>query len=138
MMKWISISCLLILLASCQKKSDETTALLVKRSDGLIASSEPRNILISQIETPLTKEDQKRLDRHYPGTLEKVYRNQRLQLQDIINLTRSGVEDRVIIEIIETSQSQFFLTPENERELDQAGVSKRVILVMRDTADSDY
>ena len=138
MMKWISISCLLILLAACQKKSDERTALLVKRSDGLIASSEPKNILISQIETPLTKEDQYRLDRHYPSTLEKVYRNQRLQLQDIINLTRSGVEDRVIVEIIETSQSQFFLTPENERELDQAGVSKRVILVMRDTADSDY
>lgn len=125
-----------LLLFGCQHKNDEQTALLEQRS--LIASNEMENLLVAQIDTPLTKEDQHRLDRQYPNTLEKIYKNQRLQSRDIIHLTRSGVADTVIIEIIEETHSQFFLTPDDELMLSQAGVSKKVISVMHSTTDTTY
>lgn len=130
------ICAICLLLLGCQHKSNEQTALVEQRS--LIASNEIENLLVAQIDTPLTREDQHRLDRQYPNTLEKIYKNQKLQSRDIIHLTRSGVADSVIIEIIEETHSQFFLTPEDEQTLSQAGVSKKVISVMHSTTDTSY
>lgn len=131
-----AICAICLLFFGCQHKGTEETALLEQRS--LVASNEIENLLIAQIDTPLTKEDQHRLDRQYPKTLEKIYKNQRLQSRDIIHLTRSGVADTVIIEIIEETHSQFFLTPDDELVLSQAGVSKKVISAMHGTTDTTY
>ncbi|MBS0629540.1 MAG: hypothetical protein JSS30_04865 [Verrucomicrobia bacterium] len=124
---------LLLLLLSCQSRPIEEPL----AHNQLIASTDDK-ILVAQIVTPLTKDDVHRLDRHYPKTLQKIYKNRPLTAHDIINMTRAGVSDGVIIEIIGKSQSLFFLTPSDTLELSQAGVSKRVITVMQNTADTRY
>jgi hypothetical protein len=86
----------------------------------------------------LTESDLDRLDRHYPGTLEKLKNYQHLEAQDVINLVRAGVSDDVIINEIHATRSTFFLTPKDEEELSQAGVSRRVILAMKHTVDDRY
>lgn len=129
------ICALLLILFSCQARVPEEP---IAHNQLVASMDDDLKILIAQIETPLTKEDVYRLDRHYPKTLEKIYKNQRLQAQDIINLTRAGVADGVIIEIIEKSESLFFLTPHDVQELTQAGVSKKVISVMQKTVDTHY
>ncbi|MCS7034293.1 MAG: glycine zipper domain-containing protein [Phycisphaerae bacterium] len=54
--------------------------------------------------------------------------------RDIIEWTRSGVRDEVIIDRIQRSGQVFRLTAAEESELRDAGVSSRVIQAMRDTA----
>jgi len=83
----------------------------------------------------LMEGDLKRLERHYPKTLEKIEDNRPLSIQDIKNLTRAGVADAVIIHEISTTRSIFYLSPEEEQELKQAGVSHAVINHMKNTSD---
>ena len=127
---------LFLLFAACSSKVDEKMACLP--SDQLIASTEPMHLPIAQVIDPLTKDDIQRLDRHFPDTLDKIAKMKRLDYTDIIHLTRAGVSDAEIIEIIEKTKSQFFLSHVNEQQLRQAGVSNRVISVMMSTADPRY
>jgi len=89
-------------------------------------------------EARLTKGDRNRLNRYYPKTLERIDKYQRLSLQDIINLTRSGVTDNVIIYEISATRSIFYLTPDDEKQLQQAGVSNKVMDAMKETSDTRY
>ena len=81
----------------------------------------------------LTEDDRRRLYRTYPITLEKIEENKALSLQDIKNLTRSGVSDDAMIRLIAATRSYYFLTPEDVEELQQAGVSNKVIKQMDQT-----
>jgi len=86
----------------------------------------------------LSPEDKKRLYRYYPSTLTKIENNDSLSLQDIKNLTRIGVSDDVIIYEIGATASLFYLTPDDETELEQAGVSYRVIQAMKNSGGLTY
>jgi hypothetical protein len=101
----------------------------------LTASTDELYLPIAQIISPLTKDDMQRLDRFYPATLVKIAKNERLDAQDIIHMTRAGVADPSIIEIIDRTNSVFYLSQVNEQELRQAGVSKKVISVMQKTTE---
>jgi len=118
---------ILIVLAACSAKVCEL--------DNLVASTDPIYVPVMQIISPLTKDDMQRLDRFYPATLEKIAKNERLDAQDIIHMTRAGVADPAIIEIIDRTSSLFYLSQINEQELRQAGVSKKVISVMQKTTE---
>lgn len=128
------VSLLLILVAAgCSRGTN--TAALISRSDTLIAANKFPSIP-SQDE--LTDADRKRLDRHYPNTLKKLDNRKPLSLQDIKNMTRSGVADNAIIAQITATRSIFYLTPSDEVELEQAGVSFAVIEAMKRTSEIDY
>ena len=120
-----------IFLIACSCESTSYVATL--QSDSLVAGAIPINSQMG-----LTKEDKKRLERHYPKTLEKIEKHHRLNIQDIKNMTRIGVSDDVIIYEISATRSFFFLTPDDERELEQAGVSNHVINAMKDTIEDRY
>lgn len=115
--------------------SNYTTATL--SSENLIASSD-QNFILTEFSHKLTQDDIQRLDRYYPKTLEKIEKYQNLNVQDVINLTKAGVADDVITYEIRATRSAFFLTPQDERELQQAGVSRKVIRAMKDTVDDRY
>lgn len=121
---------ILLLLVGCSPKMNEPDELAI-----LTASTDDLYLPIAQIIAPLTKDDMKRLDRFYPTTLEKIAKNERLDAQDIIHMTRAGVADSAIIEIIDRTSSVFYLSQINEQELRQAGVSKKVISVMQKTTE---
>ena len=123
--------CIAIALLFCGCSSNSYLATL--QSDSLVAGTIPINASMG-----LTKEDKSRLERHYPKTLEKIEKHHRLNLQDIKNLTRIGASDDVIIYEISSTRSFFFLTPDDEEELQQAGVSNRVIDAMKDTIQDQY
>jgi|GEM_PF-2651393 len=95
-------------------------------------------VILTAMEHKLTPNDIHRLDRHYPKTLDKLKEYQPLDSQDIINLTRAGASDDVIIHEIAATRSSFYLTPEDEAELSQAGISNRVIAAMKATVDDSY
>lgn len=87
---------------------------------------------------PLEPSDRTRLEYKYPQTLAKIDKKQHLSVQDIKNLTRSGIADPVIIYEISATHTIFYLTPEDEDELRYAGVSEKVIDHMRKTGESRY
>ncbi len=117
---------------SCAKHSETRD---IAAADTLIASTEMRFIAS---DTSLTREDYDRLDRHYPKTLEKLHNSKTLTSQDIINMTRAGLADEVIVYEITHTRSHFYLTPDDERHLEQSGVSRRVIMSMKHTTNDHY
>ncbi|NGX26815.1 MAG: hypothetical protein K940chlam6_00740 [Chlamydiae bacterium] len=135
-LKKISYFLFLLAICGCQSKSNTQTAALLS-SSALIASAED-SVILTALEHKLTPNDIHRLDRHYPKTLEKLEKYRNLNAQDIKNMTRAGVTDDVIIHEIKATRSSFFLTPEDERELEQAGVSRKVIMAMKQTVDDRY
>jgi len=120
---------LIFLLASCQSRRAEEP---ICQSQLVTFADDDISVLFAKIQTPLTKEDVHRLDRYYPKTLEKIYKNRPLESLDVINMTRAGVSDPVILEIIKKTGSSFRLTGRDLKRLSQAGVSKRVITWMKE------
>lgn len=123
---------LLALLFGCSSRGIDIASLPM---DSLVATTGPIPIAM---EHKLTREDRDRLYRFYPKTLERIDNYERLSMQDVINMTRSGVSDDTIIYEISLTRSRFYLTPQDERTLEQAGVSRRVIHEMMDTSNDRY
>ncbi|NGX37552.1 MAG: hypothetical protein K1000chlam2_00708 [Chlamydiae bacterium] len=128
MNKWLSIA-ILLTAAGCSSRSN----IAMLQSESLVAGKIP-----SSSQMGLTKEDKNRLNRHYPKTLERIEGRQKLSVQDIKNMTRIGASDAIIIFEIQATRTLFFLTPDDERELEQAGVSNQVINAMKDTIQDRY
>lgn len=84
----------------------------------------------------LDSEERYRLKQNYPLTLNKINRGEKLQIEDIQNMTKAGVSDDGIMAEIKTSESVFYLTPKNLEELRQEGVSERVIQFMSETGET--
>lgn len=126
----------LLLLAGCNANSGLDCVTQI-RQDQLFAMNE--ETLPIRYESPeLTNEDIERLGRDYPKTLERIKKGKPLTVQDIKNMTRSGVTDTAIITKITESRSLFYLTPDEEKDLTAAGVSTKVIDAMKATSDSSY
>jgi hypothetical protein len=53
-----------------------------------------------------------------------------VSVQDVIELTRAGLGDEVLVALVETSGEIYTLSPQQVVELKRAGVSERVIVVM--------
>lgn len=117
---------------SCGSKGTDVAAL---PSESFVATAGPIPIALQH---KLTDDDLQRLHRFYPKTLERIREYRPLYMQDIINMTRAGVSDDVIIHEMRVTRSSFYLTPQNEQTLEQAGVSRRVINEMMDTAVDRY
>lgn len=114
----------LLLFHGCTAQLKETAQL---SNTALVATTGPIPIAL---EHKLSEQDIARLKRHYPMTLRRLKDYHPLTPQDIINMTRAGITDKVIIHEIQVTRSQFYLTPEDEQRLVQGGVSKRVIETM--------
>lgn len=124
------------LLCACNRNGGKETASLL-HTQSMLASNDP-NILLTSLSHLLTPEDRDRLYRYYPKTLDRIEQYKKLSSQDIINMTKAGVEDDVILHLIRATRSTFFLTPDDEKQLSQAGVSRRVIVEMKNTVDDRY
>lgn len=133
MRKWIVLA---LFLAGCGRNTGTETAFIP--SEGELIAMSGETVPVKTLLPRLTEKDRKRLYRDYPKTLERIKRKERLTVQDIKNLTRAGVEDKVIIHEIHETRSMFYLTPDDEYELLQAGVSTNVINEMNETAGSGY
>ena len=123
---------ILLLLCSCGSRGTDIAAL---STENLVANT---GAISAALTHKLTKDDIQRLKRHYPQTLRRLQDYQPLRMQDIINMTRAGVSDSTIIHEIRVTRSSFYLTPQNEQTLLQAGVSRQVINEMMDTAVDHY
>lgn len=78
----------------------------------------------------LDREDRQKLENQTPRTLRKIDNQERLSLYDIKQMTRAGVDDKVIIAQIEATESRFNLTSADIIDLKNAKVSQNVIDVM--------
>ena len=52
---------------------------------------------------------------------------------DVVDWTRQGVKDEIIIDRIQRSGQKFVMTSADEREMKSLGVSANVILAMKNT-----
>ncbi|MCM8819201.1 MAG: glycine zipper domain-containing protein [Candidatus Omnitrophica bacterium] len=78
-------------------------------------------IIGSQIEKPQSN----------PSTTQYTYNPNRMTIQQIVELTKQGVDENVIIDRIHLTNSKFNLTPEDIEYLRKEGVSARVIAQMQ-------
>lgn len=84
----------------------------------------------------LSAQEKKRLNRNYPQTKVKVEEGRQLSLQDVIRLTKCGIPDEKIIFMIQISKTIFYLTADDRMELRHAGLSNKVIDAMEETGES--
>jgi outer membrane lipoprotein SlyB len=82
------------------------------------------------IGSALDDSDRERLQSESPDTLKKVDENKKLSKQDIINMSRAGISDQVIIDQIHASKSKFSLSSDEIIDLKNQGVSQSVINAM--------
>jgi outer membrane lipoprotein SlyB len=75
----------------------------------------------------LSQEDQENLERTSPQTARRINKGQQLSINDIEKMTNAGISDKKIIEVIDATGSQYRLSSRDIAELQQAGVSQRVI-----------
>lgn len=134
MKKVAGLYILLFIVHGCQIKSGNESRALAFSKNPMIASTNESFLSLAS-DSMLSQEDLERLEQHYPKTLERLQIYHSLTSQDIINMTKAGVADTVIIHEIQRTRSQFFLTPDEEQRLQQAGVSHKVIQTMKNTVD---
>lgn len=132
-----------LFLFGCSKGEVEENSVASESSVQTTSTSPAIAAQVNSIEVvlmahPLEPSDRTRLEYKYPQTLAKIDKKQHLSVQDIKNLTRSGIADPVIIYEISATHTIFYLTPEDEDELRYAGVSEKVIDHMRKTGESRY
>ena len=75
----------------------------------------------------LSARERSTLERRSPVTYRKLETQQRLNLEDIKNLSKEGVSEGTIINIIRSTNSYYNLSEYQRRELQNFGVSPRVI-----------
>ncbi len=82
------------------------------------------------IGSALDAQDRENLDRENPRTTRKIDRGEQLSIEDIKAMSRAGIDDSTIIDMIRRTDSVYNLTSEQVIELQKAGVSQRVINYM--------
>lgn len=83
----------------------------------------------------LDEQDRKIMESRSPQTLERIDRGQPMTVQDVKNMSRSGLKDETIINQIKASNSVYHLTSEQIIDLKKAGVSENVIDYMIETGE---
>lgn len=78
----------------------------------------------------LDNQDQKNLKEQSPQTYRRVDNGEKLSVNDVINLSKAGVEDDKIIGLIQKTNSHYTLNSYQIDKLRDAGVSERVINYM--------
>ncbi len=84
----------------------------------------------------MDKAEQRKADaygRPVSAPRQAVSQDQRVTKNDVINWTRQGIHDNVIIDRIERSGTVFRLTAADENQLRDAGVSEEVVRSMKNT-----
>lgn len=82
------------------------------------------------IGSALDDSDRDNLQNESPDTLNKIDENHKLNTQDIINMSKAGLSDDVIINQIKATKSTFSLSSSDIIKLKQNGVSEKVINAM--------
>ncbi|MDD5585235.1 MAG: hypothetical protein PHV55_09320, partial [Candidatus Omnitrophica bacterium] len=62
----------------------------------------------------------------------RAYNQNQMSIQQVIDLSKQGINEDVIIDKIRLTNSKFTLTPSDVTTLQQQGVSQRVIAVMQE------
>ena len=78
----------------------------------------------------LDNQEQRNLKQQSPQTYRRVDNGERLSVNDVINLSQSGIDDNKIISLIQKTNSHYTLNTYQIDKLRSAGVSERVINYM--------
>jgi outer membrane lipoprotein SlyB len=81
----------------------------------------------------LDSNDRESVNKTSPATVQKMDNGQPLGVPDIIKLAQSGVSDDTIIRYIQDSKTKYSLSDVQINQLEQGGVSRRVINFMINT-----
>ena len=83
----------------------------------------------------MDKNDQKKVQEKSPDTMKRINKKQPLYLSDIEAMSLAGVSDQVIISQIEATNSHFNLTTPQIIQLENNGVSEKIIQFMISTGN---
>jgi hypothetical protein len=85
------------------------------------------------ISLSLDKSDQENLKKRSRLTYDRVDRGEPLNINDNIALSQSGISDAKIIELIQKTDSHYYITSSQTYRMRKAGVSERLINFMAQT-----
>jgi outer membrane lipoprotein SlyB len=78
----------------------------------------------------LDESERERVERNSPKTMQRIDNGEKLTVNDIITLHRSGISDSKIKDLIKKTGSTYHLSTETIHRLERAGVSENVINYM--------
>lgn len=115
-----------LLAAGCDNKSETPPTTMVETQ---------KNISRKSANEYLTCDDTIVLKRINSQTLNKIQKNERLELIDIVSMQRSGIQPDTIIHLLNITQSRFNLNAAEIIKLQNEGISFKVISFMSRTND---
>lgn len=75
----------------------------------------------------LDEQDRKVMEKSSPRTVDRIDRGEPLTINDVIKLSQGGVSDDAIIQYMRETASSYRLSGAQQRRLQDAGVSQRII-----------
>ena len=81
----------------------------------------------------LDEQDRKVMEKSSPRTVDRMDRGETLTINDVIKLSPGGVSDDAIINYMHDTTSSYSLSQAQQRRLQDAGVSQRIIHDMIDS-----
>ena len=112
------------------------TGALIGGGEGALIGGAAGVIAGGLVGAALDEQDRKAMEQNSPNTMNKLDRGQQLNVQDVINMSRNGLSDEVIINQINVTKSVFHLSSNQIIEMRNQGVSERVINYMIDTGEN--
>lgn len=141
------IVCAAILCASCQTKAG-TGALAgggIGATAGALITHSPSGALIGGaigatsgaiIGASLDASDRDAMEKQNRDTLKRIDQREPLSIEDIKEMSKAGLKDKVIIDQIHATESTYSLTKDQILDLQTSGVSEPVIDAMIETGNS--
>lgn len=136
---------IMILVTGCESKAG-TGALIgggLGAGAGALISPTAGGVLIGAaagaatgaiIGASLDDQDRSDIQRTSPQTMNKIDRGEQLSIEDVKNMSESGIADDKIIQIIHSSGTIYHLSSSDVADLQNGGVSQKVIDYMLQTA----
>lgn len=79
----------------------------------------------------LDESEREKVEENNPRTMKRIDNGEPLTVNDVIALHKSGVSDKKIMEMIEKTNSKYYLSSESIHRLERAGVSDKLINFMK-------
>jgi len=145
-MKKISfIMCILavssILLTSCESKAGTGalvggglgagTGALIGGGKGALIGGGVGIVAGALVGHMLDESERNRVEDNSPRTLKHIDNGEQLSVNDVIALHKSGISDKKIMDLIEKTNSRYYLSSETIHRLERAGISDRLIEFMK-------
>ncbi len=140
----LSLTALSLIMISCQTKTGTGalaggaigagTGAIIGGGTGAAIGAAAGALGGGLIGAALDEQDRRIMEQQSPNTLKRIDRGESLSIRDVKAMSKAGINDDTIMDLIDNTNSVFYLSADDIIDLKKSGVSQRVINYMVNTS----